>query len=353
MNRRSLVSIATAVTCMGISAFANAQVKWDLPSAYAPANFHTENLQVFAKDVDTATSGKLKITVHPGASLFKAPEIKRAVQGGQAQLGEILLANYENEAPLFGLDGIPFLATSYPNAKRLYETQKPALEKYLAAQGMRLLYAVPWQPQGIYTKKPIDSVPDMRGTKWRAYSASTSRMAELMGMQPVTVQAAELSQAMATGVVESYISASATGVDTKTYESMKFFYDTQAWLPKNAIIVNVRSFNALEKPVQDAVLKASSDAEARGWKLSQEKDDAFKKTLAERGMKVQPPSAKFQSDLKQVGGIMLADWQKKAGADGEALIAAYKAGQSSNAAIKKGVAADGKSAATNNPVKKP
>jgi len=148
-------------------------------------------------------------------------------------------------------------------------------------------------------------------------------MAELMGLQPVTVQAAELSQAMATGVVEAYVSSSATGVDSKTYESLKYFYDTQAWLPKNAVIVSLKAFNALDQASQDALLKAAMQAEARGWKLSQEKDDGFKKTLADRGMTIQPPSAKFSYDLKQVGAIMLSDWQKKVGSEGQALVASY------------------------------
>lgn len=325
MKRRHFTRSAAALAC-ALGLLHNpvaAQTKWDLPSAYAPANFHTENLQAFAKDVDAATNGKLKITVHPGASLFKAPEIKRAVQGGQAQLGEILLVNYENENPIFGLDGVPFLATSYANAQRLYAAQKPALDKYLADQGLRILYTVPWQPQGIYSKKPVQAVADMRGLKWRAYSVATSKMAELMGLQPVTVQAAELSQAMATGVVEAYISSSATGVDSKTYESLKYFYDTQAWLPKNAVIVSTKAFNSLDTASQDGLLKAAAQAEARGWKLSQEKDEGFKKTLADKGMSVQAPSAKFSYDLKQVGAIMLSDWQKKAGSDGQALVANY------------------------------
>jgi TRAP-type C4-dicarboxylate transport system substrate-binding protein len=324
MNRSTLARLAAALVCLGMTGFAQAQTKWDLPSAYAPANFHTENLEFFAKEVDAATGGKLKINVHSNASLFKAPEIKRAVQGGQAQLGEILLVNYENESPLFGMDGIPFLATSYANAKLLQDVQLPALDKYLAAQGMKILYTVPWQPQGIYTKKPVNSVADMKGMKWRAYSPATSKMAELMNLQPVTIQAAELSQALATGVVETYISSSATGIDSKTYESLKYFYENQAWIPKNAVLINLKAFNALDKATQDAVTKAAANAQARGWKISEEKETAFKQTLREKGMTVQPPSATFAADMDKVGAIMLTDWEKKSAPQGAALIADYR-----------------------------
>nr|WP_106226647.1 TRAP transporter substrate-binding protein [Jezberella montanilacus] len=309
---------------MAVSGLTFGQTKWDLASGYPPGNFHTENLEQFTKDVDAATQGKLKITLHSNASLFKLPEIKRAVQGGQAQAGEILLAAYENENALFGMDGVPFLATSYADAKKLQSVQLPALDKYLAEQGIKVLYTVPWQPQGIYSKKPLTSVADMKGMKWRSYSPSTAKMAELMQLQPVTVQAAELSQALATGIVESYISSSATGIDSKTYESLKYFYETQAWIPKNAVLVSLKAFNALDKATQDAVLKAAAEAQVRGWKISEDKEAIFKQTLRDRGMTVEAPSATFAADLNKVGGVMLGDWEKKMGADGAALISAYK-----------------------------
>jgi len=301
-----------------------AQTKWDLPAAYPASNFHTENLVQFANDVDKATGGKLKITVHANASLFKAQEIKRAVQGGQAQIGEVLLVNFENENALYGVDGLPFLATGYVDSARLYKASRPALEKLLAAQGMVLLYAVPWPPQGIYVKRPITSVADMRGIKWRAYSPSTAKIAELIGAQPVTVQAAELSQALATGVVEAYMSSGSTGYDSKTYEHIKYWYDTQAWLPKNAVIVNRKALDALDAPTRDALLKAARDAEQRGWKVSEEKNDWYKKALAEKGMSIVAPSPKLVTDMKQVGDVMLSDWLKKTGADGQAIIDAFR-----------------------------
>lgn len=317
-------SLAAALLTFGAVMTSQAQTKWDLPAAYPATNFHTENLTQFAADVDKATGGKLKITVHANASLFKANEIKRAVQGGQAPIGEVLLVNFENENPIYGVDGIPFLATSYAESKKLAEAQKPVLQKLLASQGMMLLYTVPWPPQGIYVKKEIASVADMRGLKWRAYSPATAKIAELIGAQPVTIQAAELSQALATGVVESYMSSGSTGYDSKTYESIKYWYDTQAWLPKNGILVNKKAFDALDKPTQDALLKAAAEAEARGWKISEEKNAWYKKALTDKGMKIMTPSAKLVADLKQVGGIMLTDWQKKAGADGEAVINAFR-----------------------------
>ena len=301
-----------------------AQTKWDLPTAYPANNFHTENLQQFANDVEKASDGKLKIQLHPNASLFKAPEIKRAVQGGQVQAGEILLVNYENEDPLFGLDGVPFLATSYKESRELYRAERKALEDKLAKQGLMLLYTVPWPPQGIYTNRTLNSAADMKGLKWRAYSPATSKIAELVGAQPITVQAAEVSQALATGVMDSYMSSGATGYDSKTYEHLKHFYDTQAWLPKNAVIVNRAAFNALDKPTQAAMLKAAAEAETRGWKLSEEKTGWYVDQLKQKGMSIDKPSEQLMADMRKVGNVMLAEWLRKAGADGKKVIDQYR-----------------------------
>ena len=325
MKRRlfTLTTAALALSAITTSA-AFAQTKWDLPTAYPATNFHTENITQFAKDVDAATGGKFKITVHPNASLFKAPEIKRAVQGGQAQAGEILLANFQNEWQVFGTDGLPFLADSYEESKKLYAAQKPVLEKKLAEQGMVLLYSVPWPPQGIYTKKPLASAADLKGIKWRAYSPATARIAELVGAQPVTVQAAEFSQALATGVVESTMTSGATGVDSKLYEHLKYYYDTQAWLPKNAVLVNKKAFDALDKPSQDALLKAAADAETRGWAASQKVNTDTLAKLKANGMEVLPPPAALKADMTKVGDTMLKEWLDKAGPEGKTVVDAYR-----------------------------
>ncbi len=320
--RFHLPSIAAAALLLASTV--QAQTRWDLPTAYPSSNFHTENVAQFATDVDRATGGKLRITVHANASLFKAPEIKRAVQGGQAQAGEILLVNYQNEWQLFGADGLPFLADSYEQSQKLYQAQRPLLEKKLGEQGLMLLYAVAWPPQGIFSKKPINSAADLKGVKWRAYSPATSRLAELLGAQPVTVQAAELSQAMATGVIESYMSSGSTGYDTKTYEHLKYFTDTQAWLPKNAVIVNKAAFDALDKASQAAVLKAAADAEQRGWTVSKAKNNEYLELLRKNGMTIVQPTAQLRADMKKVGDAMLQEWLQKAGPDGQTLVNQYR-----------------------------
>ena len=318
---KNLIIGLAALTTFGAAC---AQAKWDLPSGYGANTFQVQNLTQFADGVDKATAGKLKITVHPNASLFKANEIKRAVQSGQTQAGEFILSLFSNEAPVFGLDSIPFLATSYVDAKRLDTASRELLVKTLAAQGIKLLYTVPWPPQSLYSKKPVATLADLKGTKMRAYNPATSFIATSVGAQPVTIQLAELPAALATGGADNFLTSTSSGIDSKLYESVKFFYDVNAWLPRNAVVVNQKSFDALDKASQDAVLQQAATAETRGWQLSEKNNADNLKELAAKGMKIDTVVGEsLKKELKPIGDTMTADWLKLAGPDGKAIIDAY------------------------------
>jgi TRAP-type C4-dicarboxylate transport system substrate-binding protein len=304
--------------------FAVAQVKWDLPSGYASNTYHVQNLQHFANEVEKLTNGKLKVTLHPGGSLYKANEIKRAVQTGQVSSGEFIISGAANENPLFGVDSIPFLATTYVDAKRLYLAAKPAQEKVLSAQGMQTLFSVPWPGQSLYSIKAVNSPADLAGTKMRAYNPATSRIAQLVKAQPVTIQLAELPQALATGAVQTFLSSSAGGVESRFYEQVKNFYPISAWLPRNVTVVNKKAFDALDKPIRDAVLKAAASAEERGWAESERLDAEYVKELAAKGMTVAAIPAAVKQQLEAVGQTMTSEWLKTAGPEGQSILDTYK-----------------------------
>ncbi len=320
---RKISRLVCATAIVFVSATANAQ-NWDMPTGYAPTNFHTVNNTAFAEAVGKASAGKLTIKVHPGASLYKMPEIKRAVQQGQVPIGEVLMVTLVNENPLYAVDGLPFLADSYDSARKLWSVQRPYIEKLLDAQGLMLLYAVPWPPQGLFVPKEVTSVADMSGLNWRAYDKQTARMGEIFKARPVTIQAAEVAQALATGRINSLVSSAQSGVDYKAWESVKFFYDVQAWLPKNMIIANKAAFNSLEKPVQAAVLAEARKAEDAGWALSKTTAESTKQTLAANGMKVAGPSPKLSGELSAVGKQIVDEWLATAGADGKALVDSFR-----------------------------
>ena len=313
----------SSIAGLSLAAGVHADTKFDLPTGYAASSFQTENVAFFAAEVDRLTSGKLKMTLHPNGSLYKANEIKRAVQTGQVPIGEILLSGASNENALFGIDSIPFLATSYADSKRLYAAAKPAQEKLLAAQGMKLLYSVAWPGQSLYSVKAVNGPEDLRGTKMRTYNPATNRIAQLLKAQPATIQLAELGQALATGTVENFLTSSASGVENKLFEQAKFFYTVNAWLPRNVVVISQKAFDALDKPTQEALLKAAAAAEQRGWQISEQKDTDFVKELGAKGMKISNPSDALRKELMTIGETMTAEWTKAAGAEGQAVVDAY------------------------------
>jgi TRAP-type C4-dicarboxylate transport system substrate-binding protein len=318
-----LLSLLGAVACLS-QGMAQAQTKWDMPTPYADTEFQTKNNYQFAEDVKKATNGALDIKVHSANSLIKNPEIKRAVQTGQVQIGEIFKPNLGPEDPVFELDAIPFFAASYKEARALLDVSRPAISEKLLKQGLRVLYMVPWPSQAFFTKKPINSVAELKGLKMRTYNAQTARLAQLMGAVPTTVQATEIPQAFSSGIIDTMFTSAPTAVTTKAWDYTKFVYDTQAWVPKNVVFVNERSFQALPEAVRKVVLEQAALAERRGWEWSQRDNDESPKVLVKNGMTLNPISPAFSAELKKIGDQMLDDWLKKAGPDGKKIIDAYR-----------------------------
>ena len=299
--------------------------KWDMALAYGAGNFHSANATEFAKNVSDNSGGKLTIVTHPGGSLFKGGEIFRAVRTGQAQIGERFMSALGKEDPLLEVDSQPFLATSYDDAMNLYQASKPEIVKGLDSKGLVFLYAVPWPAQGLYSKKEINSIADLKGLKFRAYNSATIRIAELTGMAPTKIEAAEISQAFSTGAVESMITSPTTGKNKKIWENgVGYFYDIAAWFPKNMVIVNKDAWNKLDAATQKLVMSEAAKAEKKGWDLSKKGNKDDKKALADAGMKVGKVNSALKKHFEEVGATMSKEWADRAGARGQAVLAAYK-----------------------------
>src|SRR6185295_2400274 len=279
---------------------AHAQTKWDMPTPYADGEFHTRNVVLFVEQVAKSTNGQLDIKVHSNGSLIKHPELMRAVSTGQVNIAEFLLGQFANEEPVFAVDNLPFLAAGYDNAWKLYQAQKAVLEKKLQARGMRLLYSVAWPGQGIYTKDAMKSVADLKGTKFRTYSPQTARLAELLGASPTVIQVPEVPPAFATGPIPAMITSSATGNSTKAWEFVKNYYLTNAFHPKNVVVVNERAFQQLPDNLKKAVLSAAADAESRGWEFAKQREQSADKELASNGMKLHKPDAAMNAAFRKV-----------------------------------------------------
>ena len=319
MNR-TIFAIAVAA----FAGAASAQTKWDMPTPYADGEFHTRNVKQFAEDVKKNTNGALEITVHANQSLIKHADVLRATSTGQVNIAEFLLGQFANEDPVFAADNVPFVAPGYDAAWKFYQAQKPVLEQKLQGRGLKLLYAVAWPGQGLYTKDPVKTPADFKGLKMRTYSPLTSRLAELLGMAPVQAQVPDVPQMFATGAMQTMVTSSATGSATKAWEFVKNYYKTNAWNPKNVVVVNQRAFARLPKDQQDGLLKAAAAAEPRGWEMSKQREKDADELLAKNGVTVAEPSAELKSALAKIGEQMAGEWEKSAGADGQEILKRYR-----------------------------
>ena len=317
------ITILVAALQIAFTGAAAAQTKWDMPTPYSEGEFHTRNIKQFAEDVKKATNGQLDITVHSNQSLIKHPDILRAVSTGQVNIGEFLLGQFANEDPVFAADNVPFVSPGYDNAWKFYQAQKPVLEKKLQGRGLKLLYAVAWPGQGVYTKDPLKSVADLKGQKMRTYSPLTSRLAELLGASGVQVQVTDVPQLFATGGMQAMVTSSATGTATKAWEFVKNYYLTNAMHPKNVVVVNERAFQKLSPAQQKALTEAASTAETRGWAMSKVRELEANEMLQKNGMTLHKPDAAMMAAYTKVGAQMTEEWLKTAGPEGAAIIKAY------------------------------
>lgn len=320
---KKLTSLLAATALTAAAAAPAMAEKWDMPMAYSASNFHSATGAEFAKCVTTGTGGEIEIVTHPSGSLFKGADIKRAIQTGQAPIGERLLSGHQNENALFGFDSIPFLATSFDDSAKLWDAARPSIENLLAEQNLTLLYAVPWPPQGLYFKNEVNSVADMEGIKFRSYNNATSRLAELTGMLPVTIEAAEISQAFATGVADSMVSSGSTGYDRKVWESLNYFYEVDAWLPRNYVMVNSDVWSGVSDANKNVIKACAELAEYAGNWRAKEYTGFTLQGLRDGGMTVGPASEQMTNELKEIGVTMTNEWLEAAGDEGKAIVDAF------------------------------
>jgi TRAP-type transport system periplasmic protein len=304
-------------------AFAADVFNWKLASGYSDASFHTQNLREFAQEVDSLTQGRLKIAVHSNNSLVKLADLRAAVESGTVEAGEVILTGISKEFPMAGADSLPFVVSGYADAQRLWALQRSLLDKELGVRGLIALYSVPWPAQGLYTARPIIRKSDFLGNRMRTYNSTTVAIAEMLGASAVDVPMVQVSQALADGRMDSMISSAVTGVENRTWTHLKYFYEINAWTPKNAVLANAQAVAVLPVELQQALLIAANNAERRGWTLSREASISALAILKLNGVRIERIPSGLEREFSRLGERFSKAWIKSAGASAGELFTAY------------------------------
>lgn len=320
---KSTWAVAALMAALGQLCLAQTPTQWQLATGYRAESFHTRNLSAFAVDVEKVSQGALQIQVRPNNELVKLAEIRQAVQDGRAQAGEVIMTGLVGEVPIAGADTIPFVVHTYADALRLWGLQRPLIEKHMAARGLKVLYAVPWPPQGLFTGSPVRSMTDLKGTRMRTYNLSTQRIAQMLGASPVDVPMVEVNQALSEGRVDNMITSAVTGVENKVWGRIAHYYPINAWFPKNLVFVNLKAFDALPLPVRESVMQAAARAEARGWAMSEATASESTRELAAQGMKVERIAPSVEAELKRLGEKFSREWVQSVGHEANVIFVPY------------------------------
>ncbi|MEP1766015.1 MAG: TRAP transporter substrate-binding protein [Sulfitobacter sp.] len=318
--KKLLIGTAIAALTAGI---AHAET-WKMSADAPDGNYLTKNIRAFADDVARLSDGALEIDVVSNSVLLKRPELKRGVQRGIVPIGEVLISALGNEDPAYSADAVPLLASNFDEARKLWEASRPIYEEKLAEDGLVLLYAAPWPPQGVYMNKEVTDAQSFDGVKFRAYNPSTARLAELLGAIPATIASSEISQAFSTGVINGMITSPSTGVDSQAWDFISHYYDVQAFLPKNMVIVNKGTYDGLSPDVQTALQEAAKLAEVRGFEMAEAATGEATQIMADNGMKVLTTPEGLAADFKDIAATMRSEWLEQSGEDGQKIVDAMK-----------------------------
>ncbi len=317
-----LIAALCAAGVSHVSAL-HAQTTWTVATGYRAESFHTENIAQFGREVQAATQGELKVQLAPNGSLFKLGDILQAVQDGKVQAGETIMTSLAKDIPVAGADSVPFVVGSYKQALRLWQLQRPGLEQAFAQRGLKILFSVPWPPQGLYATRPVKTTADFKHMKMRTYNQTTVRIAEMLGAVPVDVAMVDVGKAVNEGRLDAMITSAVTGVENKVWGPIKYYYELNAWFPKNIVFVNAKNFDALAPAARAVVLQAAAAAETRGWAASQSAAVGATKELQANGIKVERLSSELDIDIKRMGDRFSREWVRSVGKSASSIFVSY------------------------------
>ena len=315
------------------TAFAqSALLSWTMPTPHAPNTFLAANAQRFAEDLEAVSGGRIRIHVQSGGRLYAQEEIERAVREGEVPIGEFMLSGLASGEPLFGADTVPFLASGYRKAERLWKASRATTERRLEARELVLLFAVPVPPPLLFTRVPLDGDTALRGLQLRVPSdrarvelTNLLAVSRHLGAVPVPAGTWSLSAAFEEGRLEAMFLPPAQALGLGVQRFAPYFYPVHLWLPKSAVVLNLGVFEALDPALRDALLEAARVAEERGWRLSRREAGRQLARMEERGFSPMEAPIRLWADVVETRRESTVEWTARTGEAGVGVIQAFYA----------------------------
>jgi TRAP-type C4-dicarboxylate transport system substrate-binding protein len=303
---------------------AGAKTSWNANSVWPPNNHQTIALEEFAAKVKEASGGELEIVVNSGGALgYKGPELLKVVRDGLVPISDILISGVAGDDKIFQLVTLPFLALNFEEAKLLNDLARPYFDKAAAKWGQKILYISPWPGAGLWSKRKVLSVAEMKGLKTRTYDKNGAYVVEATGGTPLSLPFSEVYSALATGVIDSVITSSPTAVDAKFWEVLKYYQPLNITIATNMVNVNLNNFNKLDKKTQDMLVKIGQDMEAAMWQKVKALDKEKEAVCNQNGIESVAVSKEMQAELAKITEKIRSEWLADAPADAKAIYQDY------------------------------
>ncbi len=298
MKQGKLFTFGAALAVSLAATMASAETQWDMSIVWPEGNFHTQNAMAFAEAVKEATAGEVVITVHSGGALgIKGPEGMAAVRDGLVPIAEILLNQQVGEAPILGIETLPFLAPSLADVALLHKFYRPKLDEVAAGMNQKVLYMVPWPGQAVYSPNQINTLADLSGLTIRVVDSNGNDFFAALGATPIQMPWGEVVPSLAAGTIKGVTTSSSSGVDGSFWEFTPYMSTFNWQASSNIMSVNLDAWNALPQETRDKIEETAAAMEAQFWLNSRAEDEKKIATLRENGMTVTAPSPELKAEL--------------------------------------------------------
>ena len=323
ISKLALAAAALAFTIGGVDA---APIKWDMPMEYGATTHHAKGDQFFAKLLSEKTGGQIQIVHHFGGALgYKSKDHFDAVGDGAVPIADTYVGPLQGIDPIFLLSSLPFLASTIEEAKILFEVAKPHYDAVFKKGGQKLLWSTPWPPSGIWGKKPIDSLEDLKNLKIRTYDANGTITLKEAGAAAIQLSWADVVPQLATGGIQSVLTSAEGGRGSNFWDHLNHFTEINYAAPLNMAHINLDVFNSLTPAQQKAVEEAGAATGEHNWKAVETLRQRNYKILGEHGVTVvKGVPAAYLHALSDAGQKALNQWLAKTGETGKKIIAEYK-----------------------------